>query len=87
MGLTKSGAKNNKLKGSNNMNTCRLCGGSYDFRKIQIGECLGGIGISFNGSLQASTEENRFKFCPECGRKLTAEKLQNSHKKSESEGK
>ena len=59
------------------MNTCRLCSGSFDFRKIQIGECLGGIGISFNGSLQDSTEENRFKFCPECGRKLTTEKLQN----------
>lgn len=54
-------------------NTCKLCGGEYDFRKVQISETLGEVSISLSGNLQRIAEESKFKFCPECGRKLTSE--------------
>lgn len=53
------------------MNTCKLCNGNFDFRKMQLAEFLGGIEICFGGNLNDSNNKNRFKYCPECGRKLT----------------
>lgn len=56
---------------TNKTEVCKLCGGNFDFRKVQITECLGEIGITLTGNLHRINEENKFKFCPECGRKLT----------------
>lgn len=53
------------------MNTCKLCNGNFDFRKMQIAEFLGRTEICFDGNLNNSNSKNRFKYCPECGRKLT----------------
>ena len=52
------------------MNSCKLCNGNFDFRKVQINEILGEVGISFTHSLNEITEESMFKFCPLCGREL-----------------
>lgn len=50
---------------------CRLCEGSYDFRGVAIREDKHrGAFIVFPGSLYGRTDEDRFKFCPECGCKL-----------------
>ena len=48
---------------------CKLCDGTYDFRKLMIssGE------ISFVGHLDMCNSENNFQFCPACGEKLTKE--------------
>lgn len=54
-------------------NNCKLCGTKYDFRMVQITKCLGTMGISLSGSVDQVHKENAFKFCPECGRKLTKE--------------
>lgn len=54
-------------------NDCKLCGTKYDFRMVQITKCLGNMGISLSGSVDQVHKENAFKFCPECGRKLTKE--------------
>jgi hypothetical protein len=32
-------------------NNCKLCGGKYDFRMVQIDEYLNMTGIAFTGSL------------------------------------
>lgn len=57
-------------KGKNN---CKLCGTNYDFRMVQIAKCLGTMGVSLSGSVDQVHRENAFKFCPECGRRLTKE--------------
>lgn len=31
-------------------NNCELCGGKYDFRMVQIDECLNMTGIALSGS-------------------------------------
>ena len=54
-------------------NNCKLCGTNYDFRMVQIAKCLGTIGVSLSGSVNQVHRENAFKFCPECGRRLTKE--------------
>lgn len=54
-------------------NDCKLCGTKYDFRMVQITKCLVEMGISFSGNVDQVHKENAFKFCPECGRKLTKE--------------
>lgn len=53
------------------MNTCRLCGGNFDFRKVQIIDVLGEASITFSPNLNSVPDDCKFKFCPECGRKLT----------------
>lgn len=53
------------------MSDCKLCNGNFDFRKVQINEILGEIGITFTPNLNKISEESMFKFCPLCGRKLT----------------
>lgn len=53
------------------MSDCKLCNGNFDFRKVQINEILGEIGITFTPRLNEITEESMFKFCPLCGRELT----------------
>lgn len=54
-------------------NSCKLCNGNYDFRMVQIDECLNMTGIALSGSKRQVNDDNRFRFCPECGRKLTKE--------------
>lgn len=54
-------------------NNCELCGGKYDFRMVQIDEFLNMTGIAFSGSKRQVNNDNRFIFCPKCGRELTKE--------------
>lgn len=54
-------------------NNCKLCGGKYDFRMIKIDECLNMTGIALSGSKRQVNNDNRFRFCPKCGRELTKE--------------
>lgn len=54
-------------------NNCELCGGKYDFRMVQIDECLNMTGIALSGSKRQVNNDNRFRFCPKCGRELTKE--------------
>lgn len=54
-------------------NNCKLCGGKYDFRMVQIDEYLNMTGIAFTGSKRQVNNDNRFIFCPKCGRELTKE--------------
>ena len=54
-------------------NNCKLCGGKYDFRMVQIDECLNMTGIALSGSKRQVNNGNRFRFCPKCGRELTKE--------------
>lgn len=54
-------------------NNCKLCGGKYDFRIVKIDEYLNTTGIAFSGSKRQVNNDNRFRFCPNCGRKLTKE--------------
>lgn len=53
------------------MSNCKLCNGNFDFRKVQINEILGEVGITFTPRLNEIAEESMFKFCPLCGRELT----------------
>lgn len=52
---------------------CELCGGKFDFRMVQIDECLNMTGIALSGSKRQVNNGNRFRFCPKCGRELTKE--------------
>ena len=52
-------------------NNCELCGGKYDFRMVQIDKYLDVTGIAFSGSKRQVNNDNRFRFCPKCGRELT----------------
>lgn len=54
-------------------NNCKLCGGKYDFRMVQIDKYLDITGIAFSGSKRQVNNDNRFRFCPKCGRELTKE--------------
>lgn len=54
-------------------NNCKLCGGKYDFRMVKIDEYLDMTGIAFSGSKRQINNDNRFIFCPKCGRELTKE--------------
>lgn len=54
-------------------NNCELCGGKYDFRMVQIDECLNMTGIALSGSKRQVNNDNRFRFCPKCGKELTKE--------------
>ncbi len=54
-------------------NNCKLCGGTYDFRKALITNNFGEYSISLAGNLNQCNSENKFKFCPECGGELTKE--------------
>ena len=54
-------------------NNCELCGGKYDFRMVKIDEYLDMTGIAFSGSKRQVNNDNRFIFCPKCGRELTKE--------------
>lgn len=54
-------------------NNCELCGGKFDFRMVQIDECLNMTGIALSGSKRQVNNGNRFRFYPKCGRELTKE--------------
>ena len=54
-------------------NNCKLCGGKYDFRMVKIDKYLNMTGITFSGSKRQVNNDNRFRFCPRCGRELTKE--------------
>lgn len=59
---------------------CPLCNGTYDFRRIQISETLGEKGISLTPRLNTLSDDMKFKFCPLCGSKLTAENFADNSK-------
>lgn len=54
-------------------NNCPLCGGKYDFRMVQIDEYFNVTGIALSGNKRQVNNDNRFIFCPKCGRELTKE--------------
>ena len=54
-------------------NNCELCGGKYDFRMTEIGRFDDIVVISLSGSVFQIDNNNRFYYCPKCGRKLTKE--------------
>lgn len=54
-------------------NNCELCGGKYDFRMAEIGRFDDMAVISLSGSVFQIDNDNRFYYCPKCGRKLTKE--------------
>ena len=54
-------------------NNCKLCGGKYDFRMVQIDEYFNMRGIALSASKRQVNNDNRFIFCPKCGKKLTKE--------------
>lgn len=54
-------------------NNCELCGGKYDFRMTEIGRFDDMAVISLSGSVFQIDNNNRFYYCPKCGRKLTKE--------------
>lgn len=54
-------------------NNCELCGGKYDFRMTEIGRFDDMAVISLSGSVFQIDNDNRFYYCPKCGRKLTKE--------------
>lgn len=54
-------------------NNCKLCGGKYDFRMVKIDEYLNTTGLAFSGSKRQVNNDDRFRFCPNCGRELTKE--------------
>lgn len=53
--------------------TCKLCNGTYDFRSILFRDCFGEMGIAFAGGSGKADADNRFRFCPACGKELTKE--------------
>jgi len=54
-------------------NNCELCGGKYDFRMTEIGRFDDMAVISLSGSVFQIDNDNRFYYCPKCGKKLTKE--------------
>lgn len=52
---------------------CKLCGGSFDFRKVQISEIFGEMQISFSSNSNNTNLDELFLYCPLCGEKLTKE--------------
>ena len=52
---------------------CKLCNGSYDFRMAYIKEYAGEAVIVLSGHTNQVNNQNAFKYCPECGSKLTEE--------------
>ena len=54
-------------------NNCKLCGGKYDFRMVKIDKYLDMTEIVFSGNKSQVNNDNRFRFCPKCGRELTKE--------------
>lgn len=56
---------------SKDLGKCKLCS-VYDFRQVAI-EDINGYRISLTGSLNQVNNDNCFKYCPLCGRKLTVD--------------
>ena len=52
---------------------CKLCGGTFDFRKVYVSKCFTETNIAFPGNLLQVNKDNCFKFCPVCGEKLSRE--------------
>ena len=52
------------------MNTCKLCDGNFDFRRMQITEILGEVRIQLSPNLNLILDKDKFKYCPLCGKKL-----------------
>lgn len=52
-------------------NSCELCGGKYDFRMTEIGRFDDMAVIFLSGSVFQIDNDNRFYYCPKCGKKLT----------------
>ena len=53
--------------------SCKLCDGKYNFDSILVRECLNKPTVAFAGGSSKANENNRFRFCPICGEKLTKE--------------
>lgn len=52
------------------LNTCKLCSGDYDFRKVAISEVLDETSIVFTENMHVNTGVTQFRYCPLCGNKL-----------------
>ena len=52
---------------------CRLCNGKYNFDSILIKNVLNEPTIAFVGGSGKADSNNRFRYCPACGEKLTKE--------------
>ena len=52
------------------LNTCKLCSGDYDFRKVAISEVLDETSIVFSENMHGNTGVTQFRYCPLCGNKL-----------------
>lgn len=53
---------------------CRLCGSGFDFQKLIVYQCAGEWTLGLRcGTISGSCDEDRVRFCPECGRELTDE--------------
>lgn len=56
---------------------CGLCNGEYDFRSVSVSGLLKVKVISFPGNRLDVNNENRFRYCPLCGKELTIENFNN----------
>ena len=61
-------------------NNCELCGKKYNFKMVKINEYLNMIGIALSGSKRQVNNDNRFRFCPKCGKELTKENFGGAEK-------
>ena len=55
---------------------CKLCNGKYNFSTLKITKCLGETSIVFTGGSSKADDNNCFKYCPECGEKLSKENFE-----------
>lgn len=67
---------------SNIFGKCKLCR-EFDFRGVQISKFCGQYTISLAVNLHQVNEGNCFRYCPKCGRKLTADDFRNKISREE----
>lgn len=57
---------------------CKLCDEKYNFDSIFIKERSNNFTIAIVGGNEKVNENDRFKYCPVCGEKLTKENFDNN---------
>lgn len=55
---------------------CKLCGGTFNFSKLQITKSYDGTIICLSSHINRLKEDEKFRFCPLCGEKLSDENFQ-----------